>query len=83
MVPSPQQKLLRKLMLCASRPCQQGKEMKINAVYSELQNSFFVHTSLVTKYTPEGEGLDIRMEEIQGICSEWSTSYFEIMVKAS
>ena len=74
-VPRPQQKHLRKLMLCSSRSCQQGKEMKINVVYGKLQNSFFVHASLVTKYTPEGEGLanegwDPRMEEIQGICSE-------------
>ena len=50
-------------------------EKKINVVYGKLQISFFVHESLVAKYTPEGKGLanegwDLRMEEIQGICAE-------------
>ena len=66
----------------------EGKEKRINVVHGKLQISFLWTKNLVAKCTPEGEGLaneggDLRMNEIEGICSDWSASYFEIMVKRS
>ena len=77
---SPQQKPLKRAV--------KGNEKRINVVHGKLQINFFVGKKLVAKYIPEGEGLanegwDLRMNEIDGICPDWTASYFEITVKRS
>ena len=54
----------------------------------QAPNWFLWVKSLVAKYIPEGEGLanegwDLWMNEIEGTCSDWRASYFELMVRRS
>ena len=80
---SPQQKPLKRAHAMKALT---AVKKRINVVHGKLQISFFVDKKLVAKYTPEGEGLanegwDLWMNEIEGICSDWRASYFELMVK--